>query len=68
MSKTKYRALLARLELSQQGMANLLGIGRRTSQGYAAGEPIPEPTAILLTLLADGKVTVADVEAARGRR
>ena len=62
MSKTKYRELLARLGLSQERMAKLIGIGKRTSQGYAAGEPIPPPTSALLFALGEGKVTVEDIE------
>ena len=62
MSRNQYRALLAKLEISQERMAALLGIGKRTSQGYAAGEPIPPPTAALLFAVNEGKVTIDDLE------
>jgi len=62
MTKNQYRALLAKLEISQERMAQLLGIGKRTSQGYAAGEPIPPPTSALLFALGEGKIAVEDLE------
>ena len=62
MTATEYSTILARLDLSQVAAARLLGIGDRTSRRYAAGDAeIPEPTAILLRLLARGVVSVADV-------
>ncbi len=69
MTKNQYRALLAKLGISQAGLARLLGIGRRTSQGYAAGEvDVPRPTAALLCALDEGKVTVEDLERYGKRR
>ncbi len=62
MTKNQYRALLAKLAVSQERMARLLGIGKRTSQGYAAGEPIPPPTAALLQAVGENKVTIEDLE------
>lgn len=62
MTKNQYRALLAKLEVSQERMARLLGIGKRTSQGYAAGEPIPPPTSALLFALSEGRIAVEDLE------
>lgn len=63
MSATKYRKILTTLALSQERMATVLGISKRTSQGYAIGEtPIPKPTAVLLWLLAEGKITIGDIE------
>ena len=62
MTPAEYAAILARLDLSQVGAARLLGIGERTSRRYAAGDAeIPEPTAILLRLLAAGVVTAAEI-------
>ena len=62
MTAAEYSTILARLDLSQVAAARLLGIGDRTSRRYAAGDAeIPEPTAILLRLLARGVVSVADV-------
>jgi hypothetical protein len=52
MTPTQYKAALKALELSQQRAGDWLGIGRRTSQGYALGEyPVPQPTAMLLLLM-----------------
>jgi transcriptional regulator with XRE-family HTH domain len=68
MSPSQYRAALARLGYSQEGVADLLGIGKRTSQGYALGEsPIPLSVEVLLKLMLTGKIKPADVEAAHGR-
>ena len=51
MTPTQYKAAIKALELSQHRAGDWLGIGRRTSQGYALGEyPIPEPIAKLLRL------------------
>ena len=61
MTKNQYRALLAKLSLSQAAFGRAFGIGKRTSQGYANGLPIPVPTAALLHLIAEGKVAFDDV-------
>jgi len=51
MTPTQYRAAIKALGLSQHLAGDWLGIGRRTSQGYALGEsPVPEPLAKLLRL------------------
>ena len=69
MSPKEYRKALAALNLSQESAAAPLGIGKRTSQGYALGETvIPGPTAILLRLLVAGKITIEDVEHVNGRK
>lgn len=67
MSKTQYRATTERLGLSQAAAAKLLGVSLRTSHGYANGEPIPDMVSTLLRLLAAGKITVKDIEAAHER-
>lgn len=52
MTPTQYKAALKALDLSQERAGDWLGIGRRTSQGYALGEyPVPQPTAMLLLLM-----------------
>lgn len=52
MTPTQYKAAIKALGLSQERAGDWLGIGRRTSQGYALGEyPVPEPTAKLLRLV-----------------
>jgi transcriptional regulator with XRE-family HTH domain len=68
MNAEQYRELLTKLEISQERMAKLIGVGKRTSQGYALGDHIPDPTAILLWLLHAGKITVDDVERTMRRK
>ena len=52
MTPTQYKAAIKSLSLSQERAGDWLGIGRRTSQGYALGEyPVPEPVAKLLRLM-----------------
>lgn len=66
MTPKQFRTALDRLHLSQLGAARLLGVAPRTAQGYALGETsVPEPIAVLLRLMADGKITPADIETAR---
>jgi len=66
MTHTQYRALLAKLDLSQVAAANLVGADPRTGRRWALGErPIPACVAILLRLIAKGTITVADVEKAK---
>ena len=52
MTAAQCKAAIANLGLSQERAGDWLGIGRRTSQGYALGEhPVPEPVAKLLRLM-----------------
>ena len=52
MTANQYRAAIKTLGLSQEAAGDWLGVGRRTSQGWALGErPVPEPTAKLLRLV-----------------
>lgn len=63
MTATQYKAAIKALELSQQRAGDWLGIGRRTSQGYALGEyPVPEPVAKLLRLCVKMKLTPEEVK------
>ena len=62
MTADEFRAILAKLEVSQAQMAGHLGIGLRTVQGYAAGERIPPPTEVVLILLRRGTITLQDVD------
>ena len=51
MTPIQYKSAIKALGLSQERAGDWLGIGRRTSQGYALGEyPVPEPVAKLLRL------------------
>jgi len=62
MTPTQYRTAIKALGLSQHLAGDWLGIGRRTSQGYALGEyPVPEPTAKLLRLMIRLKLKPDDV-------
>jgi len=51
MTPEEYKAAVKALGLSQERAGVWLGIGKRTSQGYALGErPVPQPVAMLLRL------------------
>ena len=68
MAADEYREIIGKLGMSQEGAGEWLKIGKRTSQGYALGEyKVPGPMAILLRLLAAGKISVKDIEAAHDR-
>lgn len=68
MTPHQYKAALKAADLSQEGWADTIGIGRRTSQGYALGEyPVHPAVAILLLALADGSMTVGQIEALKKR-
>jgi len=63
MTPTQYKAAIKALGLSQERAGVWLGIGRRTSQGYALGEyPVPEPVAKLLRLMIRLKLMPNDVK------
>lgn len=63
VTPTQYKAAIKALGLSQHLAGDWLGIGRRTSQGYAIGEyPVPEPTAKLLRLCIRLKLKPEDVK------
>ncbi len=52
MTPAQYKTAIAKLGLSQQRAGDWLGVGQRTSQGWALGEyPVPEPVAKLLRLM-----------------
>jgi hypothetical protein len=62
MTPTQYKAAIHALGLSQERAGLWLGIGKRTSQGYALGEyPVPEPIAKLLRLMVKLKLNPDDV-------
>ena len=62
MTPTQYKAAIKALSLSQERAGDWLGIGRRTSQGYALGEyPVPKQTAMLLKLMIRLKLKPEDV-------
>lgn len=64
MTANQYRAALKKLELSQVGAARLFGVNDVTSRRWAK-DGVSGTVAILLRLMTAGKVSIADVEAAR---
>ncbi len=63
MTPAEYKAAIKELGLTQHQAGDWLGIGRRTSQGYALGEyPVPEPTAKLLRLCVANNIQPEDVK------
>jgi len=67
MKPTLYRKAIKRLCLSQVRAGELVGRDGRTGQRWATTGPVPPEVAIIFQLLLEGKVTLADVEAARER-
>jgi hypothetical protein len=62
MTPIQYKAAIKAISLSQERAGDWLGIGKRTSQGYALGEyPVPEPVAKLLRLMVRLKLKPEDV-------
>ena len=63
MGKHEYRKAIKALDLSQKRAADFLGIGGRTSAGYALGEePVPKVIAMFLRLMIRLKLRPADIE------
>jgi hypothetical protein len=63
MTPLQYKAAIKALSLSQERAGEWLGIGKRTSQGYALGEyPVPLQTAKLLRLMLKFKLKPEDVK------
>lgn len=63
MTPVQYKAAIKRLGLSQERAGDWLGIGRRTSQGYALGEyPVPKGIAKLLRLMVQFGLSPEDVD------
>ena len=66
MTPLQFRNALRRLDLTQQGMAKLLGADERTARRWALGErAVPSCVEIVLKLMVAGKITTVDIEAAR---
>jgi hypothetical protein len=63
MTADEYKAAIGRLGLSQERAGVWLGIGKRTSQGYALDEsPVPEPVAKLWRLVLRMRLKPEDVK------
>ena len=66
MTGKELKRALERLEVSQLGAGRLLGVDGRTVRAWIADAArIPESVAILVQLLAAGKIAIADIEAAK---
>jgi DNA-binding XRE family transcriptional regulator len=61
MTAKQYRAALAALGLTQVEAAKFLGVGVRTTHGYANDRPIPLAIAKLLRLMVRLKLSPEDV-------
>jgi transcriptional regulator with XRE-family HTH domain len=68
MTAAELRTILSRLGLTQPQAAELLGVSLRAIESYLADGPsaraVPAPTAKLLRLLANGRVSLRQVRAA----
>jgi hypothetical protein len=63
MTPAQFRDAIAGLGLSQERAARWLGINPRAAESYALGEcPIPQPTAMLLSLVIKLGLRPEDVE------
>lgn len=61
MTAEQYKSAIKSLGLSQHRAADWLGIGRRTSQGFALGEyPVPVAIEKLLKLMVKFKISPED--------
>jgi hypothetical protein len=63
MTAKQFRALLAKLEMSQRAAARLFRVNERTSRRWVLGElNVPPDVANNLTELAAGKTTLQQIE------
>ena len=65
MTSAELRAILDQLHITQQAAARLLGHHRRSMEKWAGDRQIPAALAIVLRLLAAGRITADDIERAR---
>lgn len=69
MSADEFRRILTKLNLAQEAAAEHVGRSGRQARRWASGnDAIPHEIASLFRLLASGKITVADLEAAKTAR
>jgi DNA-binding transcriptional regulator YiaG len=67
MTSAELRAILDQLHITQGAAARLLGHHRRSMEHWTRGDrQIPSAMAIVLRLLAAGRITADDIEWARG--
>jgi hypothetical protein len=66
MTSAELRAILGQLKITQGAAARLLGHHSRSMERWTAGDrQIPPTLAIVLRLLAAGRITADDIERAR---
>lgn len=65
MTGPEYAAALKQLGLTQVAASDLFGASPRSGRYWAKDGP-PVPVGIVVKLLATGRLTLADVEAAKG--
>ena len=65
MNSDQLRALIERLDMTQSAFADLIGVGHRTVRHYVDTGVTNMPTMILIKLLAQRKISIADIEKAR---
>lgn len=64
MTSRQFRAIIAKVGLTQLQTAAILGVAPRTARRWALGEVnIPPPTAKLLRLIHAGHISTDDVRA-----
>ncbi len=64
MTPDSFRETLAGLGLSQARLGRLLGVDKMTPSRWATGDaPIPRAVELLLWAMAEGGVTLAELEA-----
>jgi hypothetical protein len=65
MTAKQFRAMIAKLGISQRGVARLFKVNERTPRRWALGEvKVPHDVVENLTKLANGTVTTLDIERA----
>lgn len=63
MTAPDFRATMAALGISQARLNRLLKLDKNTANRWSTGlAPVPQAVALLLTLIALGRVTMADIE------
>jgi len=68
MTAKQFRTMLAKLDMSQRGMARLFKCNERTARRYSRGElKVPHDIVENLHKLANGTVTTQDIEKAYTR-
>ncbi len=63
MSPAEYRETLAALGISQARFGRLLKVSKDTTTNWGKGDEIPTAPALLLKLMAQGVVTIEQLEA-----